>query len=59
MNEKGLVAELVRTDWGVLCQCCGKIYSLHVCTVCPRCFTWPTWIQKEFFHELRTTEKGA
>ena len=33
--------------WDVICQNCGKVYSLHTRTVCPTCFTWPTWPQKE------------
>jgi len=26
---------------GVKCHECGLVYSLHMHTVCPRCFAWP------------------
>lgn len=28
-------------SFNVVCWNCGKHYSLHMTTVCPRCFSWP------------------
>src|ERR1017187_4426495 len=25
----------------VTCWSCGKVYSLHIATVCPECYAWP------------------
>lgn len=25
----------------IICSGCGKLYSLHMNTVCPDCYTWP------------------
>jgi hypothetical protein len=33
------------TGWDVIFQCCGRVYSIHLHTVCPQCLTRPSVMQ--------------